>query len=378
MKTIVNLRAYSVLFMLALVVTLPVIAADDLFQQVAASTDVSWLEKVAISLDEARKLAPNPSLINNARNLRITAFARLGELSTEESLAAIERIEAGADDGPSTPTTLPLGTWTHPCWHYGDMELKPEAAMTTPDGVTLVILRSGSLGCADLFLITDLTPNDPASWMRPVLLPIDNGWGMQQLTPSLKDQEILTLSFLREKTVGEETTLEKQQLALKLSEITRDGDKDGWTDIEEARLGLDPTKADTDGDGISDGRDSCPNFAPPKDDHNNQTEILQRALFAAFGLTDSNYLLLIGPKSHKVQLKGYRGPIIYVADPHAWLKKENGRPVTVNWEVAWYGDGAVVSIHDFEGPEAAGSQYIFLKRVNNRWVVTLHAFGPIA
>ncbi len=43
-----------------------------------------------------------------------------------------------------------------------------------------------------------------------------------------------------------------------LAEVAADRDGDGLTDIEEARLGLDPAKADSDGDGLPDGVDPLP------------------------------------------------------------------------------------------------------------------------
>lgn len=50
-------------------------------------------------------------------------------------------------------------------------------------------------------------------------------------------------------------------IQLPLSALTRDKDSDGIPDIEERRLLLDPNNPDTDGDGLSDGRDSMPNVA---------------------------------------------------------------------------------------------------------------------
>jgi hypothetical protein len=41
--------------------------------------------------------------------------------------------------------------------------------------------------------------------------------------------------------------------------IRKDGDRDGLTDLAEVRLGLDPAKRDTDGDGVIDSIDLCPN-----------------------------------------------------------------------------------------------------------------------
>ena len=43
-----------------------------------------------------------------------------------------------------------------------------------------------------------------------------------------------------------------------LDALERDADEDGLTDLAEVRLGFDPERADTDGDGVSDGRDPVP------------------------------------------------------------------------------------------------------------------------
>lgn len=43
-----------------------------------------------------------------------------------------------------------------------------------------------------------------------------------------------------------------------LADVFRDGDADGVTDVAETRLGLDPARADTDGDGRNDGVDPVP------------------------------------------------------------------------------------------------------------------------
>src|SRR5690606_32306634 len=47
-------------------------------------------------------------------------------------------------------------------------------------------------------------------------------------------------------------------IARPLAEVYADTDADGFTDIAEARMGLDPRRADTDGDGRADGADSAP------------------------------------------------------------------------------------------------------------------------
>jgi hypothetical protein len=54
-------------------------------------------------------------------------------------------------------------------------------------------------------------------------------------------------------------------LDLPLANLTPDSDGDGWTDLAEARLLTDPRAADTDGDGLADGRDPMPGVSRSAD-----------------------------------------------------------------------------------------------------------------
>src|SRR6185436_1854566 len=57
-----------------------------------------------------------------------------------------------------------------------------------------------------------------------------------------------------------------------LSEVMKDSDGDGWTDLEEQRLRTNDHLADTDGDGVPDGRDVCPNYAPAANDDDEEAQ----------------------------------------------------------------------------------------------------------
>jgi hypothetical protein len=110
-------------------------------------------------------------------------------------------------------------------------------------------------------------------------------------------------------------------------------DGDGWTDIEEERLGLDPRNKDSDGDSIPDGQDICPNFAPKTGEENDEeVQILQKAVLAEYGLSRSRALLLVGPGSRRFQIWGYRGPILFLDDVKKWSTQHPEGGIFVSWE----------------------------------------------
>ena len=369
-------------------------------QTIEESTNVVWLEGIANSLANAEKLRPTGRLGGHAKDFRTAAYARLGALGTEDSLAALARIEQTAKGLPMTPKTVPLGVWTHPCWHFGDARTVPLAQIQMQDGKSYAILSAYLMGAMDLFLISTETPDKPESWSRPFLLQCQLLQGIRE--PHLKavSREVVDFSCGLEAPSTHDSTegnqnpdktgsgLEVQKLEIRIADVLRDTDADGWTDIEELRLGLDPNNPDTDGDGLADGADPCPNFAPPKSDETNEeVQILQKAVFATFGLSGSRQLLIVGPSaeqgadptSQKIQVWGYPGPVIYREDTGVTWRNEHGRGgIFVNWRVARTGDEAKVTLMDYEGSLAAGSQHVFLKKIQGKWIVIRRQLGSVS
>lgn len=369
-------------------------APKDPFKEVAASTDVAWLERVAGSDEVARNLVPGSHLEHNAKALRTDAYARLGALATPESLAAVQRIEQAARRVVPAPSRVALGVWPHPCWHYGDSEVKPLAQATAPDGTAYALVVSHILGRADLFLITSTTPDDASSWSRPMLVPKHVYAGIRDPALTVRPDGRLVFTFVQEAPPGrsimegdpaprpEAPRKGPQEWVLSLEEITQDADRDGWTDAEEARLGLDPNKADSDGDGVPDGKDVCPDRAFPKDLPDAEREfaaIVQKAFFATFGLSGSRHLLLVPTEVKSVELWGYAGPVLYGVDKAAW-RKDHGLGVPwVHWEVADRSDAeATVWVSDYEAPLAAGSLKVYLRKIGGEWFVVRREFGPVS
>jgi hypothetical protein len=323
---------------------------------VQRSTDIAWLERIALSAAFAQNVQ-RASPIGMAKLLRGVAYARLGDIGTAESLAAVERIEQAMADVPLTPATVPLGVWPSVSWHIRDVDQVPLARAAAPDGTTYAVVSGSLLGGIDLFLISTRTPDDSQSWSRPKLLgPSAGRDGTRSGSLAFRGPSTLTLE-----TSGTE-------LQFALDEIERDSDGDGWTDVEEGRIGTNPHAPDSDGDGIPDGRDVCPLYPSPQaglfDDNDT---ILDKAVFAAFALTGSRQMLYVTPSTPRVHVRGYGGPIIF--DRPLPSGGSTGG-VYVSWRIRERtATDAVVELSDWEGLLAAGGQDVFLKKVLGKWTV---------
>jgi hypothetical protein len=241
------------------------------------------------------------------------------------------------------------------------------------------------LGGFDLFVVSSHTNQKGTAWSRPRLVPGKipvARLNMRDRSLICETDDLLVFSFYQPKPAerglapGVARAAESvlftgwHKIEIRLSEVLADQDNDGWTDVEEQRLGLNPQRADTDGDGLADGEDPCPAFASPKGQPGDEeSQIIQRALFATFGLSEANYLLLVRPESPKVQVWGYRGPILYGESLNEWRQEHSYGGIFINWTVTRNGDEAKVTIRDYVGPEAAGSQDVYLRKIAGQWFV---------
>jgi len=324
--------------------------------EVQRSTDIAWLERIASSAAFAQEVQ-RASPIGMAKLLRGAAYARLGDIGTTESLAAVVRIEQSMEAVPLTPPTVPLAVWPSVSWHMGDLAQVPMATALAPDGTTYAVVAASLLGGFDLFLISTRTPADPQSWSRPKLLgPPARRDGDRRASLVFRGPATLALT-----TAGGE-------LQFALDDIERDSDGDGWTDLEEGRIGTNPHAPDSDGDGIPDGRDVCPLWPlPPATAQDDTDVILQRAVFAAFALTGSRQMLYVTPATPRVHVRGYGGPIIF---DRQLPSRGSGGGVYVSWRIRERtATDAVVELSDWEGLLAAGGQDVILKKIREQWIV---------
>lgn len=360
---------------------------------IATLTDVVALEKIAQTDPEED---PGRALLGRStKELRVRAYARLGELATPESLAAAHRVEQLAKDSMPAPKTLKLGSITHPMWHFSDNEVqKPLASVKGADGVTYAVVHEYFLGDAnDLYLITSTNPDDKTSWRGPYLLPqkIYRGIGEPQLQEQVPGH--LVFRFMQNEpgppgimeghlpSLQSAPALGEQTWHISVADVERDSDGDGLTDIEEQRLGTDPLNPDTDGDGIPDGADPCPRYSAKGAPEDEETKILQKAFFAEYGLSNSRYLILVGPKSKPIQVVSYRGRVLYLSKEReaAWKKDHPLGGIFLNWTVTRdAADEATVELHDWEGKLQAGGMTLHLKRYGAEWFVVQVVPGGVA
>jgi|HubBroStandDraft_6_1064221.scaffolds.fasta_scaffold00592_2 hypothetical protein len=321
---------------------------------------------------------------------RTAAYARLGAIGTEQSLEAARRVERKLKATPLLPANVAVGVLIHPMWHFGDIAFKPFVTVRISDGTTYGIMSENLLGDDyDLFLISSKSPNDRGAWTRPILIPnrIYRGFHDAKLTEGKPGQLVFTFvqgtSGPRDLMEGQlappekAPVLGKQTWILSPQQIMQDSDGDGWTDIEEQRLGLNPRNRDTDGDGIPDGQDICPNYAPTAGQENDEeVQILQKAVLAQYGLSRSRTLLLVRPGSKRFQIEGYRGPVLYVDDVKEWTAKHPEGGIFVSWQITTRSNSdAAVSFTDYEGPMAGGEVELRLHKYGGEWFVTGRTLG---
>jgi hypothetical protein len=333
--------------------------AGQLITRIATETDVRWLQDAASSSALTADL-PRSERISTAKAVRTLAYARLGELGTPESLAAILRIEADAARITLTPLTSAADIWPHVGWFSADPVVDPIAQTRAPDGTTYAIVSGNLLGGFDFFLISSRAPADPRAWSRPRLVDRSSAGRLRNAILTLSAGETLAFTFTG--AAG------ARNLQISLLEVNRDSDGDGWTDMEEARLETDPHDPDSDGDGAADGADVCPLYAESKQEAgSDNTIILQKAIFAAFGLTGSRQLLYVTPDSPKVHVVGYGGPILF--DHPITRDALPGGPY-VSWRIAERtATTARVELSDHEAPTSGGGQDVSLRKINGVWVV---------
>ena len=108
---------------LAVSIVLVVLATQQrqgLFNQIQASGNIDWLERIAGDDTTADTLTPEGFGVDIARRI---AYVRLGVVGSRESIAAIRRIEETARKTATLPESMPTGRWPHPAPHGSSLRV---------------------------------------------------------------------------------------------------------------------------------------------------------------------------------------------------------------------------------------------------------------
>jgi hypothetical protein len=211
---------------------------------------------------------------------RRDALLALGQIGTPEAVAAIADFEGWADHRRALPQHSPFG-------HRDDLlggegtDVAPTACLTDGAGATWAIYREPGAVWAGDWLVT--WADDGHTWADPVLVgPSDDPAGL-----------------LREIAEGRTP----------LATFQQDTDGDGLTDLEEARLGTDPMRADSDDDARPDGLDGNP--LTRRTPHDLDARIRQAAFTLLFATCECHDALLL-PRAKPLARQEYDGYVGWV------------------------------------------------------------------
>lgn len=163
-------------------------------------------------------------------------------------------------------------------------------------------------GACDLVVEADrivLKPPDPAAKAEVDKLE------KQMQDPKLDDKARQALYKRYGEISGKVRGALDRQIDLPLADLRRDADSDGMLDLVEKRLGSDPARADSDGDGVPDGKDAAP-LARPAASAGDRQQILQLLFAALFaGDPDPTPILVELPEDQRQEFRGARGPVTF-------------------------------------------------------------------
>jgi hypothetical protein len=283
------------------------------------------------------------------RLLRKEAVCALGRIGTQDALKCLTSFRDWADRRiEAREGEFRFGRWDKPSEHFSGEELKPWLAARDANGVEWTAFIWRRFGDGHVWVTRRLGKD---KWLPPVMTDLEQG--------KLEERKDLTLqldgSGLRIKSKDGATDLP-------LAMLEADGDTDRLPDAAEEVFGTDPKKADTDNDGVDDGKDVDPTVpASPKP---TESDAIRQAVFYAVYSTCDSWAPIYMPKGGQ-EFKGYRGGIVRTA-----------RMVPGRFNVAIdapqiSGDSADVHFRDYFGAEAAASYRATLKKVKDRWVVVI-------
>jgi len=299
-------------------------------------------------------------LTNNRmdRKLKQHALTALGKIGTEQAVEAVKKFESWSQKRYTEPQIFQMGTQEHAIDHFASSTVQPLAQTTDQENKTWALVPLNRYGQVDLFL-TSLIEND--HWSEPICLNVPGFPQLRRLSETRWNVQCQL------QVDGDSVRIENDNKTYesRISDQLKDTDKDGLPDNIEARFLTDLNDPDSDGDGISDGKDSNP-LTPKQKETNDTTEIRQAVFSVLFATTSSQGTVVIVDRDDfaKQEYYGFAGAVLRAPESKQGFVNVTSIDIRYQSET-----DATANISDWEGSLAASVHEAKLKKINGKWVV---------
>lgn len=295
------------------------------------------------------------------------ALMALGRIGNTRAIDAIGAFEEWAQARRKDAPDMRLDTQDFGVYHFDQITLPPLAECVDASGKKWALVSWNRYAPCELWL-TPVKDGQVAG--RPLTLDPPATLTEEAFGQLLRDKRL-------ELHPGEHAdalavSFGGEAVSYSLTELAQDSDRDGFPDIRERHLGSDPNNPDSDGDGVKDGEDPAP-LTPKTNVLDDAAQIRQAVFTLCFATTNARSTLHIGSGKEVIQeYHGYLGTLL-----NQGAEKESKISVGIFVEEI-AGNTARVGVSDYEGPLAAASATVTVRKVKGKWVATNFEMGSIA